>query len=76
MSTDQAVTETVSDLDDIVFETEMLDDGEMVVGIVEASTEETVKAAFGALTEKTAKTVTEKPAEPAIEVAAELIRGA
>ena len=71
MSTDQAVTETVSDLDDIVFETEMLDDGEMVVGIVEASTEETVKAAFGALTEKTAKTVTEKPAELAIEVAAE-----
>ncbi|NQY39500.1 MAG: hypothetical protein HRT80_05305 [Henriciella sp.] len=72
MSTDQAVTETVSDLDDIVFGTETLDAGESIVGMVEASTEETVKAAFGALAGKTAEVATaEEPVDPSVEIAAE-----
>ena len=70
MSTDQAVTETVSDLDDIVFGTETPDAGESIVGIVEASTEESVKAAFGALTGKTVEAVA---AEEAVEPIAELV---
>jgi len=72
MSTDQAVTETVSDLDDIVFGTETPDAGESIVGIVEASTEESVKAAFGALTGKTVEAVAaEEAVEPIVELAAE-----
>ena len=79
MSTDQAVTETVSDLDDVVFDTEALDDGETVVGIVEAATEETVKAAFGSIAEKaveiaaveTVETAAEATNEETIEVAAD-----
>ena len=71
MSTDQAVTETVSDLDDVVFDTEALDDGETVVGIVEAATEETVKAAFEAIAGKTVEVATEETVEAAVETAAE-----
>lgn len=72
MSTDQAVTETVSDLDDIVFGTETPDAGESIVGIVEASTEESVKAAFGALTGKTVEAVAaEEAVEPIAELAVE-----
>ena len=72
MSTDQAVTETVSDLDDIVFGTETPDAGESIVGIVEASTEESVKAAFGALTGKTVEAVAaEEAVEPIVELTAE-----
>lgn len=67
MSTDQAVTETVSDLDDIVFETDAPDDGETVVGIVEAATEETVKAAFAAIAGKTVEIPAEDPLEAAVE---------
>ena len=71
MSTDQAVTETVSDLDDVVFDTEALDDGETVVGIVEAATEETVKAAFEAIAGKTVEVATEETVEAAVETTAE-----
>ncbi|GAB5455879.1 MAG: hypothetical protein Hens2KO_21080 [Henriciella sp.] len=67
MSTDQAVTETVSDLDDIVFETDAPDAGETVVGIVEAATEESVKAAFAAIAGKTVEVPTEDPVEAAVE---------
>ena len=72
MSTDQAAIETVSDLDDIVFGTETPDAGESIVGIVETSTEESVKAAFGALTGKTVEAVAAEAAvEPIAELAAE-----
>lgn len=71
MSTDQAVTETVSDLDDIVFETDAMEYGEIVVGIVEPSTEKTVKAAFGAIAGKTAEVATEETVEVAVEAIAE-----
>lgn len=71
MSTDQAVTETVSDLDDVVFDTEALDDDETVVGIVEASTEKTVKAAFEAIAGKTVEVATEETLEAAVEATAE-----
>lgn len=67
MSTDQAVTETVSDLDDIVFETDTPDDGETVVGIVEAATEESVKAAFAAIAGKTVEVAAENPVDAAVE---------
>ena len=71
MSTDQAVTETVSDLDDVVFDIEAPDDGETIVGIVETSTEETVKAAFAAITAKTAEAAPEDPVEEVVEATIE-----
>ena len=71
MSTDQAVTETDLNLDDVVFDTEALDDGETVVGIVEATTEETVKTAFASIASKTAKVATEENVDAAVEATPE-----
>lgn len=71
MSADQAATETVLDLDDLVFDTDAPDDGETVVGIVEATTEETVKAAFASIAKTSVETATEETVEDAIETAAE-----
>lgn len=71
MSADQGLAETISELDDVVFDTEVPDDGETVVGIVEATTEQSVKAAFQAIAGKTAEVATEEIVEPAVEAPAE-----
>ena len=71
MSADQVLAETVSELDEVVFDTEVPDDGETVVGIVEAATEQSVKAAFQAIAGKTAEVATEEIVEPAVEAPAE-----
>ena len=71
MSADQMTTETVFELDDVVFDTDVPEYGETVIGIVEASTEETVKAAFQAIAAKTSEVATEDTVEPAGEATAE-----